>query len=158
LIWPNGRCARSWVWHRTLADRPARKGCKATGIEPNLKMLEIAGEKIPWDRLVQGRAESLPWKEETQFKDVPKFMAEVSQVLKKNGGIMVTGLDPHTGLDSWWIYDYFPQVVEIERNRFIPAQKIRQMMVDNGLVECSIVEAQHMQISMPAREALESEI
>jgi ubiquinone/menaquinone biosynthesis C-methylase UbiE len=151
-------------WLITLANN----GCKVCGIEPNPKMLEIAREKLPGAVLISGQAESLPWKEETfsrvfcinafhQFKDSQKFISEARRVLKKNGGIMVVGLDPHTGLDSWWIYDYFPQAIEIDRKRCYPAQKIRQLMVEKGFSKCSTVEAQHMQISLPAREALESD-
>jgi ubiquinone/menaquinone biosynthesis C-methylase UbiE len=150
-------------WLITLADNV----CKASGIEPNLKMLEIAREKLPNNEIVHGSAESLPWKEGTfsrvfcinaiqHFEDKSRFMVEARRVLKKNGGIMVVGLDPHKGLDSWWIYDYFPQVIEIERKRYITTQNIQEMMVANGLADCSTIEAQHMRISMPAREALDS--
>jgi ubiquinone/menaquinone biosynthesis C-methylase UbiE len=150
-------------WIVTLAQN----GCKATGIELNLKMLEIARQKLPEANIKHGKAESLHWEGETfnrvfcinaihHFIDSKKFMTEARRVLKKTGGVMVVGLDPHTGLNSWWIYDYFPQVIEIDRKRYIPAQDIRKMMVENGLTDCSTVEAQHMQICMPAREALDS--
>ena len=150
-------------WLVTLA----KNSCQATGIEPNLKMLEIARQELPEANIKHGQAESLPWEEETfnrvfcinaiqHFEDSFKFMAEARRVLKKKGGIMVVGLDPHTGLDSWWIYDYFPQVIEIDRKRYISAQNIRSLMVEHGLADCSTVEAQHMQISMPARKALDS--
>jgi ubiquinone/menaquinone biosynthesis C-methylase UbiE len=150
-------------WLITLAVN----GCKATGIEPNLKMLEIAKQKLPEANIKHGQAESLPWEGETfnrvfcinaihHFKDSQKFMIEARRVLKKTGGIMVVGLDPHTGLDSWWIYDYFPQVIEIDRKRYISAQNIRKLMAENGLTDCSTVEAQHMQICMPARKALDN--
>jgi ubiquinone/menaquinone biosynthesis C-methylase UbiE len=141
--------------------------CKVTGIEPNQNMLEVAKNKLPNAFLVQGQAEYLPWREETfnrvfcinafhHFSDSKKFMGEARRVLKKGGGIMVVGLDPNTGLDSWWIYDYYPQVVEIDRKKYTPTKEIQQLMINNGFVECSTVEAHHMQITLPAHEALKS--
>jgi ubiquinone/menaquinone biosynthesis C-methylase UbiE len=142
------------------------KGYKAIGLEPNPYMLEVARRKLPKTVLVQGQAETLPWKEETfnrvfcinaihHFSDSEKFISETRRVLKKNGGLMIVGLDPNSGLDSWWIYDYYPQVFEIDKQRFIPAVNLRRMMINHGFIECHTVEAQHMQITLPAYDALE---
>ena len=68
---------------------------------------------------------------------------------------MTVGLDPHTGLDRWWVYDYFPQVIEIDKKRYLPASQIRRMMADAGFVGCRTVVAQHTPWRMPARTALE---
>jgi ubiquinone/menaquinone biosynthesis C-methylase UbiE len=140
---------------------------KIVGLEPSRKMLEIAGHKSPKSILVQGRAEALPYCEGSfdrifcinsfhHFHDPNQFMVEAHRVLKKDGGVTIVGLDPHTGLDHWWIYDYFPQVAEIDNKRCSPTQKIRDMMNKNGFTECSTIEAQHLQIYLPARYALES--
>jgi hypothetical protein len=69
---------------------------------------------------------------------------------------MIVGLDPHTDLDRWWIYDYFPQVIEIDRKRYASTARIRSLMTAHGFVSASTVEALHMPLQMSARSALET--
>jgi len=148
-------------WVQTLTSRRY----EVTGLEPAKAMLDVAGKKVPQATLIQGRAEALPFNEQTfdrvfcinafhHFSDQRAFLTETYRVLRSGGGIMTMGLDPHTGLDSWWIYDYFPQVLEIDRKRYFPTSRIRQMMYEASFQECITVEAQHTPWQMPARTAL----
>jgi ubiquinone/menaquinone biosynthesis C-methylase UbiE len=149
-------------WLEVLANA----GYRAVGLEPARKMLEVAGSRLTDSVLVQGRAEALPWSESAfdrivcinafhQFSEQEKFIQQARRILRPGGGILISGLDPHTGLDRWWIYDYFPRVIEIDRERYPPAHKIQAMMLQNGFVECRTVETLHMPIRQPARYALE---
>jgi hypothetical protein len=36
------------------------------------------------------------------------FLDEARRVLRSGGRLMTIGLDPHLGIDRWYIYDYFP--------------------------------------------------
>ena len=40
---------------------------------------------------------------------------EARRVLRAGGSLMSVGLDPHTALDQWWIYDYFPGALAADR-------------------------------------------
>src|SRR5215467_889490 len=42
------------------------------------------------------------------FVDKRAFAGEARRVLRPAGRLLTIGLDPHTGLDQWWVYDYFP--------------------------------------------------
>jgi glucose/arabinose dehydrogenase len=66
------------------------------------------------------------------------------------------GLDPHTGLDRWWIYDYFPEVIEIDKKRYPSTGQMRNLMVACGFSRVATTEALHMPVQMSARLALES--
>jgi SAM-dependent methyltransferase len=90
------------------------------------------------------------------FVDHRRFLAEARRVLHPGGGIMIVGLDPHTCLDRWWIYDYFPQVVDIDKKRYPSTDQIRSLMIAYGFVSASTVEALHMPLQMSARLALET--
>jgi ubiquinone/menaquinone biosynthesis C-methylase UbiE len=144
-------------------------GCRVVGLEPARNMIDIGRRVMPQAVLVQGKAEALPLEEKVfdrvvcinafqHFSDKKHFVQEAYRVLKPGGGIMISGLDPHTGLDRWWIYDYFPQVIDIDRKRFLPAQSIQAMMHRSGFVECCTNEVQHIPIQIAARTALEQGI
>ena len=149
-------------WLLELAHRSYR----VIGLDPARSMLDLARRKLPSAIVVQGRAEVMPWCEGTfdrlfcinafhHFADKERFIAEARRVLRHGGGVMIVGLDPHTGLDHWWIYDYFPQVIEIDRRRYPPVGQIRQLMSDYGFMKCRTVEVRHTPIQLPARMALE---
>jgi ubiquinone/menaquinone biosynthesis C-methylase UbiE len=149
-------------WLSVLTDA----GLRAAGMDPARNMLDFGRRKLPQAVLVQGRAESLPWDKQVfdrifcinaiqHFSDKGKFLQEAYRVLRPGGGIMISGLDPHTGLDRWWIYDYFPQVVEIDRKRYPASQNIHDMMLRSGFRKCQTIEVLHMPIQLPAIYALE---
>jgi SAM-dependent methyltransferase len=149
-------------WLTVLSD----KGYKAAGLEPARNMLKTGQPGLPYVVLVQGRAEALPWIGGTfervfcinafqHFSAQENFMLEARRVLKPGGGILIAGLDPHTGLDRWWVYDYFHMAKDIDLRRHPPAQEIREMMGRSGFTECRTLEVQNMYIQMSAREAWE---
>jgi ubiquinone/menaquinone biosynthesis C-methylase UbiE len=144
----------------------SQAGCKVAGLELSRQMLAMAKEKVPDLVLVQGRAEAIPWPAQTfdrivcinafhHFVNKQDFIQEARRTLRPGGGLLIVGLDPHTDLDRWWIYDYFPQVIDIDRKRFPAGRVIRDMLKQNGFTQCLTSEVQHMPIRLPARYALE---
>ncbi len=76
--------------------------------------------------LAHGRAEHLPWRDAAfhrvvcinalhHFGDPLAFLQEARRVLHPGGAVMTIGLDPHTGLDQWCIYDYFEGTLAIDK-------------------------------------------
>jgi ubiquinone/menaquinone biosynthesis C-methylase UbiE len=149
-------------WLKVLDSR----GYRVAGLDISRPMVDRAKSRIPYAPLVHGRAEALPWQDASfdrlfcinalhHFSDKIAFLAEARRVLRRGGGLMSVGLDPHTNCDSWWIYDYFPQVVDLDNRRYLPVHTIRQMMMDSGFTGCHTMEAQHIVYCIPARESLD---
>ncbi len=66
---------------------------------------------------------------------------------------MSIGLDPHTGRDRWWIYDYFPETVDLDKQRYPSVDRLRSEMDQVGFSRCETSEVEHIVASMTAESA-----
>src|SRR6266508_1457600 len=100
-----------------------------TGLDFSAGMLAQARSRLPGIPLVQGTAGRLPCRAESfdrifcinalhHFPDKAAFLAEARRVLRANSVILIVGIDPHCGVDQWFVYDYFPECIEIDRSRY----------------------------------------
>jgi SAM-dependent methyltransferase len=142
-----------------------QRGFNVTGLDFSRAMLDIALRQVPQSRLVHGTAVALPFAAASfdrvfcinafhHFPDKEGFIVETRRVLKPGGGFLAIGLDPHTGLDRWWIYNYFPQSLEIDLQRYPAASIIRKMLKKHGFGEIISFESMHLPVRQPAAEAL----
>ncbi|UCD22154.1 MAG: class I SAM-dependent methyltransferase [Chloroflexota bacterium] len=144
-----------------------RQGCDVVGLDPSINMLRIARRKSRQPSFIKACAEAIPCRQTFfdrvfcvnsfhHFVDKRRFLTEAHRLLRPGGGIMIVGLDPHTGLDRWWIYDYFRQVIEMNKRRYPSAGQMRNLMAAYGFVSISTAEALHMPLQISARSALET--
>lgn len=149
-------------WLQVLGDR----GVRVTGLDVSTHMLAHARDRAPEAGLAQGSAERLPWVRESfdrvvsinafhHFQDKVAFLAEAMRVLRPGGLLMTVGLDPHAGVDQWYVYDYFEKVLEIDRRRYPASSQIREWMRRAGFTDCLTRVVQHLPARLNARAALE---
>jgi SAM-dependent methyltransferase len=130
------------------------------GLDLSAEMLNRAKTAAPLAVVVRGRAEKLPWPTGSfdrlfcinamhHFADANAFMAEAHRVLRPRGALMIVGLDPHTRVDRWWIYDYFPAAVDADRRRYLSAATIRTRLEATGFVDPVTEVAQHIRAAIP---------
>ena len=133
-------------WLRLLAER----GIRVAGVDASHNMLDYAHDQAPRAALAHARAEHLPWATEAferlfcinalhHFEDKRRFLAEARRVLRPGGQLMTIGLDPHTGVDRWYIYEYFDPVLEIDKRRYPATSQIREWMHAASVCGCAHV-------------------
>lgn len=135
------------------------------GIDASEGMLRAARTTAPHAFLVRGRAEGLPCRDASvdrlfainafhHFLDKRAFLAEARRVLRPGGALMTIGLDPHTGVDQWWVYDYFPAALVADRERYQPTATIREWLAAAAFRDATTSVAQHMPAVRPFDVAL----
>lgn len=140
-------------------------GIHLTGLDFSAGMLAQAQMRLLGIPLVQGRAERLPFQAESfdrvfcinaihHFAGKPSFLAEAHRILRPGGMMWSVGLDPHRGLDQWFIYDYFQESAEIDKGRYPAASALRTWMRDVGFQNCTTQEVEHWIYRLPAHEIL----
>ena len=143
-----------------LAERPL-----LAGVEPSSEMLARARATAPSALLIRATAEALPWRDATfdrvycinalhHFSDRVQFFAEARRILKPGGGLLSIGKDPHVERDTWWVYEYFPETLGIDRDRFARVRTLRGELAAAGFTWAESFECDHIEAMRPAGEAL----
>jgi ubiquinone/menaquinone biosynthesis C-methylase UbiE len=128
------------------------------GVDRSLEMLRRARRAAVAALLVQATAEAMPFGDARfdrvfcvnalhHFPDPAAFLIECRRLLRPGGAFLTIGLDPHAGLDRWWIYDYFPGALAADRRRYLPTPRLREMLVDAGFSTPRTEIVQHLPAS-----------
>jgi SAM-dependent methyltransferase len=88
------------------------------------------------------------------FSDRAAFFAEARRILKPGGALLTIGKDPHAERDAWWVYDYFPETLDIDRQRFARVRTLRGEMALAGFSWTESFEADRIEALIAVREAL----
>jgi ubiquinone/menaquinone biosynthesis C-methylase UbiE len=149
-------------WLRLLGERATR----AAGVDVSGRMLALAHTNAPHATLALGSAEQLPCPDRTfgrlfcinalhHFEDKLRFLGEARRVLVPGGQIMTVGLDPHTGVDRWYIYEYFAAALSLDKLRYPASHQIQAWMQALGYTGVRTSVVQHLPVRLSARAALE---
>jgi ubiquinone/menaquinone biosynthesis C-methylase UbiE len=163
--WLAARAARTTPSPAERTDRAAASAERLFGVEPSSGMIARARAAAPGARLVRARAEALPWRDATfdrvycvnalhHFADRVAFFAEARRILKPGGGLLTIGKDPHADRDGWWVYDYFPETLAIDRQRFARVRTLRGELAVAGFAWTESFECDRIESLMPATDAL----
>ena len=140
-------------WLASIADLATT----VAGVDRSLEMLRRARPTAPAALLVQATAEVIPFDHACfdcvlcvnamhHFPDPAAFLLECRRMLRPGGAFLTIGLDPHAGLDRWWIYDYFPGALAADRRRDLPTPQLREMLLAAGFSAPRTEIVQHLPV------------
>jgi len=115
----------------------------AIGIDLSHGMLQKAAMSNVACLLVRGEANCLPFAAQTfdvvfcvnaihHFRSQSEFVVEAHRLLKPDGVLAVIGMNPHTGKDRWFIYDYFQGTYDADLCRYPSTRTISDWMKSVG--------------------------
>jgi ubiquinone/menaquinone biosynthesis C-methylase UbiE len=137
------------------------------GIDPSVEMLRRAPRPLAGHNLIRGCAEALPLANGQfglvlvvnavhHFASLGRFVREAARVLRPGGTLGIIGLDPSTGTDRWYVYDYFPLTRDLDRQRYPSSAVISDALHGVGFEHVATAVAQHIIRSEQARRYLET--
>lgn len=147
-------------WLNEMAGRASL----VAGLDPSTRMLARARVAAPAAALVRGSAAQLPFSSAVfdrivcvnalhHFPSRERFFADARRALKPGGGLLTIGLDPHTERDRWWVYEFFPETLAVDRARFAPVRILRGEVAQAGFTWVESFEADHLESERPLRDA-----
>jgi ubiquinone/menaquinone biosynthesis C-methylase UbiE len=132
----------------------AATGCRMSGIDLSAKMLERARDAAPWDALVQGSAESLPFADRSfdlvmttdvihHLRDRQTFFHEAARVLRP-GGRIVTVTDSHEDIvQRRPLSTFFPETVDVQLRLYPPIPRLLEELALAGFTVGEVVKVSH---------------
>ncbi|MCK4732831.1 MAG: class I SAM-dependent methyltransferase [Methanophagales archaeon] len=117
------------------------------GIDPSEEMLSIAQTKAPKVKFIEATAEDIPFNSDFfdlivnnfafhHFTDKEAALEEITRVLKVGGYLKIWNIDPY-GMQNWWIYRYFPECFQIDKERFWQKERLTGWLENNNFrVKC----------------------
>jgi ubiquinone/menaquinone biosynthesis C-methylase UbiE len=125
-------------WLELLEDK-----AKVFGIDLSWGMLQKAAARKGKFFLIKGEIAALPFSARSfdlvycvnalhHFQNPSKFIVEAHKLLRPTGALTVIGMNPQTGQDRWFIYDYFPGTLETDLKRYPSAGTIVDWMISAG--------------------------
>jgi ubiquinone/menaquinone biosynthesis C-methylase UbiE len=113
------------------------------GLDASADMLGLARAKVPAARLVEGRAEHLPYADGEfdfvavnfafhHFGEKDAVLDEIVRVLAPGGAVRMNNFAAERA-DHWWVYHYFPAAVAIDRERCWPVERIVAALAARGV-------------------------
>jgi ubiquinone/menaquinone biosynthesis C-methylase UbiE len=126
-------------------------GCRVSGIDPSQQMIDRARAAAPWEFLVQGSAENLPFADDAfgvvmstdvihHVRDRDAYFREAARVLRP-AGHLVTVTDSHDTIPRRRpLSSHFPETVAVELQRYPPVPRLLEEMARAGFVDSRQVE------------------
>jgi ubiquinone/menaquinone biosynthesis C-methylase UbiE len=136
------------------------------GLDLSLGMLNQAQARPVPLNLAQGRAEELPYRNDSldmvfcvnaihHFDDPRMFVAEAHRALRPGGTVAIVGSDPHSRMDSWYVYHYFDTTYATDLARFPIWPEVTGWLKRSGFENANLNEVERVDDPKHGREVLD---
>ncbi len=126
-------------WLSLLHDN----GVDALGLDLSIGMLQQARQRDEQLVVFNSRAQQLPLADGTfdlvlcvnafhHFDQPARVIVEARRLLRAGGVLAIIGLNPHARRDHWFIYDYFPDTLAADLQRYPSTGAIIDWMIAAG--------------------------
>jgi ubiquinone/menaquinone biosynthesis C-methylase UbiE len=137
------------------------------GLDLSPGMLGKAEEREANLKLTCGRACKLPFPDASfhlvfcvnalhHFDHPRSFISEARRLLAPGGTLAIIGMDPHTGRDEWYVYQYFTGTCEMDLARFPAGDTVLAWMCAAGFDGVEQRLAEHILQPRAGRDVLQS--
>ena len=142
----------------------AQFGCNVAGIDPSKEMRLRAPDAVRGE-IREGVAEALPWVDASfdvvycinalhHFASPERALREIARVLRPSGTLLSIGLDPHERRGRWFVYDFFPETLDLDLERFPPLSRRSTWLEAAGFSCIEARPVEHLQSSRSFDEML----
>jgi SAM-dependent methyltransferase len=139
--------------------------CKVYGLDLSRGMLSVA-RSADLPNLVRGSADANPFALAMfdlvfcvnalhHFADARHFIRQSRMLLQPGGALAVVGMDPHSGRDRWYVYDYFPGTRETDLRRYPSSSAITDWMIEAGFDSVRWRVAERLRYTRSGRDILD---
>jgi ubiquinone/menaquinone biosynthesis C-methylase UbiE len=126
------------------------------GLDASFGMLKEARTQKHRYALVQGTSSPLPFRNHTfdfifcinaihHFDQPIKFIQDCNNILVPGGIIAIVCMNPHSGTDKWFIYDYFKGTYQMDLSRYPAPEKIKDWLRTAGFKNIQFQIAERLQ-------------
>lgn len=128
---------------------------RIAGLDFSFGMLKQAQVQDTGLLLMNGDANDLPFPSASfdlvlsinalqHYADQRAFISEARRLLRVGGALAIVNLDPHTGHDHWYLYDYFDGVQTADLQRFPSSGTLLDWMLAAGFTRAEWRVAEHI--------------
>ena len=132
------------------------KDTTVIGIDPSFMMLAKANKPESLYSLVQGSSNHLPIKENSinfiycinvihHFDNPKQFIKDCAKVITQNGVFVNICMNQHSGLDEWFIYEYFEGTLEKDLHRYPYPSDIEKWLLKSGFGQITFQVGERLQ-------------
>ncbi len=152
---------------RWLAELQPLAG-QVFGLDLSRGMLRRAQERgLPQVALAQGQGGELPFASGSlamlysvnalhHFPRPQAYIAEARRLLRPGGVLSVIGMDPRAGPLRWYLYDYFPETLPADLERFPSPGTLIDWIVAEGFTSARVERVQHLAATHTGRAVLDN--
>ncbi|MEP7358143.1 MAG: class I SAM-dependent methyltransferase [Anaerolineales bacterium] len=120
---------------------------------------------LPQAALAQGQAGELPFAAGSldllysvnalhHFPRPRQFIAEARRVLRPGGALAIIAMDPRAGQIRWYLYDYFPETLPADLERFPSAGTLIDWMAAEGFEQAGVRRVERLTGTLEGRAVL----